>query len=87
MKARKYEDGIINEFDSIDELRVFDSSYITNTRSIILKEICSKLSCAEEDLKNFTRIKHFGDYLLFSFNRGEEVFIYDGRDSSIKSNS
>ncbi len=86
MKARKYEDGIINEFDSIDELRVFDTSYITNTRSNTLKGICGKLSCEEKDLSNFTRIKHFGDYLLFSFNRGEKVFIFDGRDSSIKSN-
>ena len=86
MKARKYEDGIINEFDSIDELRVFDTSYIPNTRSNIIKGICCKLTCGEKDLSNFTRIKHIGDYLLFSFNRGEEVFIYDGRDSSIKSN-
>ncbi len=84
MKARKYKTGIINEFDSIDELRCFDTSYITDTRSSILKNVCTKLNCNEGDLNTFTRIKHKDNYLLFSFMKGNEQFIYDGRDTSVK---
>lgn len=84
MKARKYKTGVINEFDSIDELRCFDTSYITDTRSSIVKNVCTKLNCKEKDLNTFTRIKHKDQYLLFSFNKGNELYIYDGRDSSVK---
>ena len=84
MKARKYENGIINEFDSIDELRCFDESYINDTRSSILKRICLMLSCEEADLHTFKRIKHTGDYLLFSFKKDNESYVYDGRDASVK---
>ena len=85
MKVRKYDHGIINEFDSIDELRRFDASYIKNTRSTILKRICEMLSCEEEKLSDFKRIKHTGDYLLFSFKKENESYIYDGRNTSVKS--
>lgn len=84
MKARKYESGIINEFDSIDELRCFDSSYITDTRSAILKDVCKILNCSEKDLNTFTRIKHKDQYLSFSFKKGTERYIYDGRNASVK---
>ena len=84
MKARKYKAGIINEFDSIDELRCFDRSYITDTRSSILKNVCTMLNCCERDLNTFTRIKHKDQYLLFSVKKGNELYIYDGRDASVK---
>ena len=84
MKARKYRAGVINEFDSIDELRLFDCSYIHDTRSSIVKKICSALSCKEEEVHSFRRIKHDGDYLLFSFRKSGDQYVYDGRDSSIK---
>lgn len=84
MKARKYQNGIINEFDSIDELRCFDASYVTDTRSAILKGVCKTLLCSEKDLSTFTRIKHKDQYLLFSFKKGSEQYIYDGRDASVK---
>lgn len=84
MKARKYGNGIINEFDSIDDLRRFDTSYINDTRSSILKRICGTLSCEEAELHTFKRIKHTGEYLLFSFKKDNESYIYDGRDASVK---
>lgn len=84
MKARKYGNGIINEFDSIDELRCFDESYINDTRSSILKRVCEMLSCQEAELNTFKRIKHTDDYLLFSFKKDNDSYIYDGRDASVK---
>ena len=84
MKARKCGNGIINEFDSIDELRCFDESYINDTRSSILKRVCEMLSCQEAELNAFKRIKHTDDYLLFSFKKDNDSYIYDGRDASVK---
>lgn len=84
MKARKYQPGIINEFDSIDELRLFDNSYITDTRSHILKEICVKLSCEEKDLYQFKRIKNTDNGLCFTFCKGSEAFVYEGKTKSVK---
>lgn len=83
MKAKKYGNGIINEFDSIDELRRFDASYMNDTRSSILKRVCENLSCEEVELHSFKRIKHEGDYLLFSFMKGDQYYTYDGRYASI----
>lgn len=84
MKARKYGNGIINEFDSIDELRCFDSSYIINTHSLILKDVCQKLNCSEKDLNSFKRIKHQDKHLLFTFYKEDKQYLYDGRDASVK---
>lgn len=52
MRIRKYEDNVIFEFDTLDELRGFDSSYIDDTRSEILKKIAEELNCRERDIIN-----------------------------------
>ena len=57
MRIKKYRDGVIFEFDTLDELREFDESYVNDTRSAILKEIASKLSCRESDIKDVTAYK------------------------------
>ena len=83
MKAKKYV-GIINEFDSIDQLRLFDSSYIIDTRSHILKEICELLLCREKELSRFKRLNNSDNRLLFTFSKGDEIFVYDGQTKSVK---
>lgn len=83
IRAHQYNNEDFREFDSIDELRTFDSSYIDNTRSSIVKAICSALNCKERELSHFKRIKHEGDFLLFAFKRGDKRLIYDGSDKSI----
>ncbi|MBQ7161223.1 MAG: NTP transferase domain-containing protein [Clostridia bacterium] len=50
MKMRKYPDGFIFEFDTLDELRSFDTSYLDDTRSSILKSIAARLGCREADI-------------------------------------
>lgn len=57
MQMRKYPDGFIFEFDSIDELRQFDKSYISDTRSAILKQIAQELHCSEADITDITPCK------------------------------
>lgn len=50
LKIRRYPEGYIYEFDTLDELRQFDASYVKDTRSAILKSIAARLGCKEEDI-------------------------------------
>jgi len=50
MKMRRYNSDAIFEFDTLDELREFDRSYVTDSRSVILKNIATELDCKEEDI-------------------------------------
>ena len=58
MKVRKYRNDDIFEFDSLDELRLFDNDYIENTHSKILKSISEELKCKEKDLINIRAYKN-----------------------------
>ncbi len=57
MRMRRYEEGVIFEFDTLDELRVFDDSYVENTRSAILKTLAERLGCREADIVGVTAYK------------------------------
>ena len=50
MKIRKYDPGVIYEFDTFEELRLFDKSYRNDTRSLVLKKIAYELSVDERDI-------------------------------------
>lgn len=50
MKIRRYPGDYIFEFDTLDELRVFDDSYRDNTRSVILKSIAKQLGITEKEI-------------------------------------
>ncbi|MDZ5035155.1 hypothetical protein GNF81_20940, partial [Clostridium perfringens] len=50
MKIRKYDKNDNLEFDSLDDLKNFDSSYIKDTRSKIIKNICSILVFEENEV-------------------------------------
>lgn len=78
MKIKKYPDGIIHEFDTLDELRQFDESYITDTRSSIIKGLMKKLGGKEEEIKEITAIKGQGNEASgFSFLYRNNRFEYD----------
>lgn len=57
MGIRKYDDEDIYEFDSLDELRKFDHTYIDETRSQIIHEISERLSIKEGKMINFMEVK------------------------------
>ena len=57
MKMRRYPDSAIFEFDTLDELREFDGSYVHDTRSQILKRVARELNCSEEDITKVTAYK------------------------------
>lgn len=83
MQVHRYKEHDIEEFDSIDELRLFDESYINDTRSSVVKSIANGMNCSESDLCKFTRIKHEGDYLLFSFQKGADKYCYNEQEKTI----
>lgn len=83
MQVHRYKEHDIEEFDSIDELRLFDESYINDTRSTVVKAIAKEMNCTEAELSKFTRIKHEGDYLLFSFLKGADTYRYNEQEKSI----
>lgn len=80
MKIKKYEPGIIYEFDTIDELRKFDSSYISNTRSTIIKKITKIIGATEDKIVNIVAIKDGMTSVTgfkFSFEGKDYNYIYD----------
>uniref|UniRef100_UPI0040564D16 NTP transferase domain-containing protein n=1 Tax=Agathobacter sp. TaxID=2021311 RepID=UPI0040564D16 len=58
LKIRRYGSDVIYEFDSLDELREFDESYIEDTCSEILKNCAKKLGCKEAELTHFIPLKN-----------------------------
>ena len=50
MKIRKYKPNVIFEFDTMDELRAFDQSYVSNTRSALIKRTAERLGLTEDQI-------------------------------------
>lgn len=53
MRMKQYPPGEIFEFDTLDELRLFDSSYVTDGKSEVLREIAQTLGMPEEHFRSF----------------------------------
>lgn len=76
MVARKYEPGIIWEFDSLDELREFDPGFIDNVDSEIMDNICKVLDCTRRDIVGIVPIKQGLTNLSFLFAVDDERYVY-----------
>ena len=72
---RKYS-GIIHEFDSLDELRSFDSTYIRNIDSNIMENISKVLGCEIGDLSNFEPMKNGQTNDSFTFIACSKKYVY-----------
>lgn len=83
MKAHRYNKGEILEFDSLDELRSFDATYIGNTRSKVLKLIASKFNCSEASLHGFKNRPHSDKELIFSFMKDDDEYLYNECNGTI----
>ena len=85
MKIRKYQASDIFEFDTLDELRDFDKSYISDTRSEILKQIAEEMHCKESDIVRIQAYKLRDNSAEgFRFWVGENEFEYGYEDKIIK---
>lgn len=83
MRINRYGENEIKEFDSLDELREFDSSYINDTRSSVIKGIAARLGCTESSLAGFRKAPHSGGIFVFSFTKGEAEYMYNGEKESL----
>lgn len=80
MVVRPYDDGVINEFDSLDELRSFDPAFIENVDSEIFDNIVSVLGCTKAEIHDVYPLKQGLTNLSchFSTNGGEYVYRHPG---------
>ena len=77
MKIRKYPADFIFEFDTLDELREFDDSYINNTRSEILTKIAGELGVEEKDILKVKAFKDENNAAAgFTFETGKKYKYY-----------
>lgn len=79
MKMRQYADDVIFEFDTLDELRVFDDSYVEDTRSDILKKVARQLHTTESALTEITSYKddtNAAAGFTFLFNKEKYQYSY-----------
>lgn len=77
MRIRKYGPGAIYEFDTLDELREFDPSYITDTRSTLIQRVAAELGVGEEQIVCLAPLKSGTTAAAgFSFRCGEDRYQY-----------
>ena len=87
MEIKVYPDGVIFEFDSLDELRAFDANYVSHTHSRIMKNIAKVLDCGENEILNFKPIKEGLTNTSFVFEVRGSRYVYrhpgDGTEAII----
>lgn len=73
---KKYDSDKVKEFDSLEELREFDSEYINNADSSILRNICKILDCSIKDITNIKAIKAGLTNTSFQFSVNGQNYVY-----------
>ncbi len=79
MYIKKYDAEDIKEFDSLEELRIFDEKYVTNSDSKIFQNICGVLKCNEEEIKDIKPIKTGMTKTSFKFSYNGKSYVYRHR--------
>ena len=77
MRLAKFPAGVIQEFDSLDDLRQFDHSYVNDSRSRILKKCAKRRGTKESCLDRIKAIKGRGNEAIgFHFRYNGQIFCY-----------
>ena len=74
--ALKVEKDDVLEFDSIDDLRRFDSDFLANVDSEIVSNICFVLQCDPNEIKNIDIINAGLTNVSFSFTCKDYKYVY-----------
>ncbi|MBF0580405.1 NTP transferase domain-containing protein [Erysipelotrichaceae bacterium RD49] len=80
MYAKRVDSGLIYEFDSLEELREFDSKYLYNSGSKIMKKLCKLLAVDENGIIGIESLRKIKQS-LFKFRCKGDVYICDVRPS------
>lgn len=75
MYAKKCDRNTIFEFDSLEELRLFDNNYILNSDSELMKKIADKLNTHERELSKFVPITKEDLQKGFTFTFEQKKYI------------
>lgn len=75
MQVVRFADEELREFDSLDELRMFDKTYMDDTHSAIVKAISHELQCRESELSGFKKTKET-EGQLFTFRYEGTEYLY-----------
>ena len=76
MVIKPYPAGMINEFDSLDELRRFDSSFLENVDSEIFTNIEAVLDCNRAQIEDIYPLKQGITNLSCHFKVGDAEYVY-----------
>lgn len=82
MKIKKYPEDSIFEFDTLNDLRKFDSNYLDCTNSSILQNIANSLDCNERDICDITPYPHTNlvpTGFYFSVFQNKYLYIYQDK--------
>lgn len=74
MEIRVYPPHVIFEFDSLDELRAFDTAYKDGSQSRILQKLSEMLNCPEGELRAFRPITEGRDTVGFTFEAKDMLY-------------
>lgn len=74
--AKHYDSNKVLEFDSLEELRLFDTEYINNPDCKILTNIAKDLNCQVQDIVNVKALKETDEKLRFSYWVDNKEYIY-----------
>lgn len=75
MQVVRFADEELREFDLLDELRMFDKTYMDDTHSAIVKAISHELQCRESELSGFKKTKETeGQSFTFRYEGTEYLY-------------
>lgn len=72
--AKQYQTGVIYEFDSLEELRRFDSSYLFASNSSWIERICRDYNVKPHEITNFRPVKEANKAVGFSCSIGQNTY-------------
>lgn len=75
-RVKGYKQGVILEFDTIDEIKRFDEKFVENMDSRIIENICSSLGCSEDEVDGFEQIKRGNTNVIFTFDHDGIKYVY-----------
>lgn len=73
---KEFQTKDILEFDSIDDLREFDSEFLLNVDSEIVTNICNTLECAPNDIDNISVMNAGLTNVSFAFECNKNKYVY-----------
>lgn len=76
LHQRTYPRGVILEFDSAEDLRLFDHNFIINTDNKAIKRISKALGCDPDAIHDIRPIKKGMTNLTFQFKVDDEEYVY-----------